>query len=357
MSPWVRLCVEYSQTWWPRHLNKETEVQSRNGFYILYHHACSVSLKMFWKVEETHVPLHSDQEIKSYESRWWLFPSSFTSPSSPRGKHFLNGFCVIHLNFLILLAHVCIPTNREYHFVFNVLELCVSELHNLIFFSLLPIPPLMMIPKGISSHFHCRVDFHYPVYNLFKHFVHWWGCFRFLTRIMQLQWASSPDLSQKPSLWVTGVQASFLDIVKLSSREVVPIPLYQQCIRVVCAVQYLHQHFLPSSPSLFASLTSTKRHFLWFCFAFPWLSEAESLLVLDINVSPFLELPVYVFGSVYYCPFWKSTCRSLVIMFHMSSFDKQKLCSLIKCIVFLIACAFWIFKKSFPTKKFLRLSF
>ena len=98
----------------------------------------------------------------------------------------LNGFCVIHLNFLILLAHVCIPSNREYHFVFNVLEFYMSKLHNLIFCNLLPIPPLMMIHKGISSHFHCSVDFHCSVYNLFKHFVHWWGCFRFLTRIMRL---------------------------------------------------------------------------------------------------------------------------------------------------------------------------
>lgn len=170
---------------------------------------------------------------------------------------------------------------REYHFVFNVLELYMSELHNLIFCNLLPIPPLMTIHKGISSHFLCSVDFHCPVYNSFKHFVHWWGCLRFLTRIMRWQWArSSPDLSQKPSLWVTGVWASFLDTVTLSSREVVPIPLYRQCIRVVWALSTL------SAPSLFASLTSMKSHFLWFSFAFPWLSEAESLLIFDIRVSP-----------------------------------------------------------------------
>ena len=239
-----------------------------------------------------------------------------------------NGFCVIHLNFLILLAHVCIPSNREYHFVFNVLELYMSELHNLIFCNLLPIPPLMMIHKGISSHFHCSVDFHCPVYHLFKHFVHWWGCFSFLTRIMWLQWAKSPpDLSQKPSLWVTGYRASFLDMVTLSSREVVPIPplpaVYQSCLCCTTSSSTLSA-ILP-----FACCQSHQCEMalpvVLFCISLTewgWIS-------FDIRHScfPFLELPVYVFDSVFSCLFWKLTCRSLVITFHMSSFDKQKLCS------------------------------
>lgn len=195
---------------------------------------------------------------------------------------------------------------REYHFVFNVLELYMSELHNLIFCNLLPIPPLMTIHKGISSHFLCSVDFHCPVYNLFKHFVHWWGCLRFLTRIMRWQWArSSPDLSQKPSLWVTGVWASFLDTVPLSSREVVPIPLYRQCIRAVCAVQRLYQHFLPlrflpvspvwngtSCGSLLHFLDWVRLNLFWYltfvcpllriaCLCF-WFSFLLSLLKIDL---------------------------------------------------------------------------